>query len=190
MDAALSDLQRWIATGVSIQKIGLNVSATEFRDPDYAEKLLAQIASRGLAANLLEIELTETAFLDSGATSVLAALEQLRSAGATVALDDFGTGYSSLSHLRDLPVDAIKIDQSFVDGIDKVFSSRSIVEAVLTLGRALGMTTIAEGVEIASQAAFLKERGCTIAQGFLIAPALDAVHAETHLVASAAASAR
>jgi diguanylate cyclase (GGDEF)-like protein len=184
MDAAFSDLQAWTETGAPVQKLALNVSPTEFRDRDFADKLLAQLASRGVPPNLVEIEITETAFLDAGAASVSAAIEQLRSAGVTAALDDFGTGYSSLSHLRDLPVDAIKIDRSFVDGIDKVSSSRSIVEAVLSLGTALGMTTIAEGVETASQATFLKERGCTFAQGFLFAPPLPATHARAHLVAS------
>jgi diguanylate cyclase (GGDEF)-like protein len=184
LNAALSDLQAWNATGAHVRKLAINVSAMEFRDRDYADRLLAQLASRGLTADVLEIEITETAFLDPGATSVIAAIDQLRSAGATAALDDFGTGYSSLSHLRDLPVDTIKIDRSFVAGIDTVSSSRSIVEAVLTLGTALGMKTIAEGVETESQAAFLKAHGCTFAQGFFFAPPLPAQQAASHLIAN------
>jgi len=181
MESALSSLEAWLESGVAIEKLAINVSAAEFRDPAYADKLLNRLASRSLAPDLLEIEITETAFFDPNAGSVIAMLNALRSAGVTVALDDFGTGYSSLSHLRDLPVDTIKIDGSFVSGIDKSGRDRAITEAVLALGTALGMTTIAEGVETAAQAAFLKARGCTFAQGFLIAPALDALHAEAHI---------
>jgi diguanylate cyclase (GGDEF)-like protein len=184
MESALSSLTGWIESGVAIDKLAINVSAAEFRDAAYAEKLLNRLAAHGLAPDLLEIEITETAFFDSNAGRVVAILNDLRAAGITVALDDFGTGYSSLSHLRDLPVDTIKIDGSFVDGIDKSRRDRSITEAVLTLGAALGMTTIAEGVETAAQAAFLKARGCTFAQGFLIAPALDALQAEAHISAN------
>jgi diguanylate cyclase (GGDEF)-like protein len=180
-EKALSDTKRWLGSGLSIHKLAINVSAAEFRDPDYAEKLLARVASHGLAPTLLEIEITETAFLDAGASNVVAGLEKLRSAGITVALDDFGTGFSSLSHLRDLPVDTIKIDRSFVDGLDKRSKDRSITEAVLMLGAALGMTTVAEGVETEAQAAYLKAHGCTFAQGFLFSPAVDASNAEAQM---------
>lgn len=180
-DAAFSDLKRWIDAGLSIEKLALNVSAAEFRNPAYAEKLLKRLAAHGLAPALLEIEITETAFLDPGVSNVLTGLEHLRSAGVTVALDDFGTGFSSLSHLRDLPVDTIKIDRTFVDGLDKRAKDRSIIGAVLTLGTALGMATIAEGVETAAQAKFLAERGCTFAQGYFYSPAIDAPQAGLQL---------
>ncbi|MBU2342443.1 MAG: bifunctional diguanylate cyclase/phosphodiesterase, partial [Alphaproteobacteria bacterium] len=180
-DAALSDMKRWIDAGLSIGKLALNVSAAEFRNPDYAEVFLLRLAAHAMAPSLIEIEITETAFLDAGARNVITGLQLLRSAGVTVALDDFGTGFSSLSHLRDLPVDTIKIDQTFVHGLADRTKDRSIVEAVLMLGTALGMTTIAEGVETAGQADFLAERGCTFAQGFYYAPAIDAPHAEAYL---------
>jgi len=181
-DAAFCDLKSWIDAGLSIEKLALNVSAAEFRNPAYTEKLLERLAIHGLAPSLLEIEITETAFLDAGVSNVLTGLELLRSAGVTVALDDFGTGFSSLSQLRDLPVDTIKIDRSFVDGLDKRTKDRSIIEAVLTLGTALGMETIAEGVETAAQAEFLAERGCTFAQGYFYAPAVEAPQAQMQLI--------
>jgi diguanylate cyclase (GGDEF)-like protein len=181
-EAALCDLKRWIVAGSPIRKLAINVSAAELRDVAYADILLARLARHGVEPALLEIEITETAFLDGGASSVIAALEKLRAAGVTVALDDFGTGYSSLSHLRDLPVDTIKIDRSFVSAVDKNSRDRSITEAVLLLGKALGMTTIAEGVETADQAAFLKAHGCTLAQGFWFSPAIHAEHAERHMM--------
>jgi diguanylate cyclase (GGDEF)-like protein len=177
LHSALADLRRWIASGVSVGKLAINVSSAEFRDPDYAGRLLGRLAGHGLSPKLIEIEITEAAFLDVGAGNVVATLRTLRAAGATVALDDFGTGCSSLRHLHDLPVDTIKIDRSFVAGIEKASRDRSITEAILALASALGMTTIAEGVETSGQAAFLKERGCAFAQGFLIAPALDALQA-------------
>lgn len=181
-EAALCDLKRWLRAGWPIRKLAINVSAAELRDADYAGKLLARLATHDLAPALIEIEITETAFLDDGASGVISALVKLRAAGITVALDDFGTGYSSLSHLRDLPVDTIKIDRSFVSALDRSSKDRSITEAVLLLGAALGMTTIAEGVETAAQADFLKAHGCTQAQGFWFGPAVDADHVECHMM--------
>jgi diguanylate cyclase (GGDEF)-like protein len=178
MEAALSRLRRWVDSGLAIQKLAVNVSPAEFRDFYYGERLLDRLAERGLSSTLLEIEVTESAFVGPNVRNVVTTLEKLRAAGISVALDDFGTGFSSLSHLRDLPVDTIKIDRSFVNGIDRSPRDRAITEAVLMLGEALGMTTIAEGVETATQALFLKTNGCTYAQGFLIAPALDALQAE------------
>jgi diguanylate cyclase (GGDEF)-like protein len=181
-EAALCDLKRWLRAGWPIRKLAINVSAAELRDTAYAGKLLGRLARHGLAPALLEIEITETAFLDDGASGVISALATLRAAGITVALDDFGTGYSSLSHLRRLPVDTIKIDRSFVSALDRSSKDRSITEAVLLLGAALGMTTIAEGVETAAQAEFLKAHGCTQAQGFWFGPAVDAAHVECHMM--------
>ncbi len=96
---------------------------------------------------MLELEITETAFLGDCAANVVVALKALRAAGMTIALDDFGTGFSSLSHLRNFPVDTIKIDRSFVAGLGESAEDRAIVEAILRLGHALGMNTVAEGVE-------------------------------------------
>jgi diguanylate cyclase (GGDEF)-like protein len=181
MDAALSHLKRWLDDSIVIDKLSINVSPAEFRRVSYCKRLLDRLQVMGIDPSFLEIEITESAFLGSNLKDVVRLLEELRSAGVTVALDDFGTGYSSLSHLRNLPVDTIKIDRAFVDGIDKSPRDRSIVEAVLMLGDALSMTTIAEGVETITQATFLKARGCTFAQGFLIAPALDSMQAEARL---------
>ena len=180
-EAALSDIKAWATSGLVVGKLAINVSAAELRDPDYAERLLNRLDRHSMPPNLLEIEITETAFLDAGARSVLAGLEKLRSAGITVALDDFGTGFSSLSHLRDFPVDVIKIDRSFVDGIPEGSKNQSITEAVLMLGATLGLVTIAEGVETPEQAAFLRARGCTFAQGYLFSPAVDAFHAKRYI---------
>jgi diguanylate cyclase (GGDEF)-like protein/PAS domain S-box-containing protein len=172
--AVLADMKGWIARGVPVGKVAINASAAEFREPGFADRLLARIAAVDVPPAMLELEITETAFLGDCAANVVVALKALRAAGMTVALDDFGTGFSSLSHLRNFPVDTIKIDRSFVAGLGESAEDRAIVEAILRLGEALGMTTVAEGVETQAQAEHLRVHGCTLAQGFLFAPALDA----------------
>lgn len=170
----LGDMKGWIARGVPVGKVAINASAAEFRGAGFAERLLARMAAFDVPPAMLELEITETALLGDSPANVVAELETLRAAGMTIALDDFGTGFSSLSHLRNFPVDAIKIDRSFVAGLSDSAEDRAIVEAILRLGEALGMTTVAEGVETQAQADHLRAHGCTLAQGFLYAPALDA----------------
>jgi diguanylate cyclase (GGDEF)-like protein/PAS domain S-box-containing protein len=171
--AVLADIRGWIDAGIAFVQVAINASAAEFRAPGFAERLLARMAAFDVAPSMLELEITETALLGDCAANVLTALETLRAAGMSIALDDFGTGYSSLSHLRTFPVDTIKIDRSFVAGLGDSAEDRAIIEAVLRLGEALGMTTVAEGVETLAQAEYLTAHGCTLAQGFLFAPAID-----------------
>jgi EAL domain-containing protein (putative c-di-GMP-specific phosphodiesterase class I) len=173
-EAVLRDLSRWRASGVAVHKIAINASAAEFRAPGYAERLQARLVAHGVDADAIEVEITETALLSDRVDIVLSELTALRAAGVTVALDDFGTGFPSLSHLRRFPVDAIKIDHSFVNGIGENDGDRAIVEAVVHLGRALGMEIVAEGVETQQQAEILSAMGCRTAQGFLYSPALPA----------------
>jgi diguanylate cyclase (GGDEF)-like protein/PAS domain S-box-containing protein len=171
--AVLADMRSWLDRGVAFGKIAVNASAAEFREPGFAERLLLRMASFDVPPEMLELEITETAFLGDCAANVVVALKLLAAAGMTIALDDFGTGFSSLSHLRNFPVDAIKIDRSFVAGLGDSAEDRAIIEAVLRLGEALGMTTVAEGVETQEQADYLRAHGCTLAQGFLFGPAID-----------------
>jgi len=177
-EAVLSDIRRWMDRDIAIGKIAMNASAAELRDPAYAERLLGRLDRHCIPPAMIELEITETAFLDDRACNVIVMLSTLRAAGMTVALDDFGTGFSSLSHIRDFPVDTIKIDSSFVAGIDTSPRDRAITEAVLALGSALGMTTVAEGVETQAQADFLVAHGCQLGQGFLFAPAIEAATVE------------
>jgi diguanylate cyclase (GGDEF)-like protein/PAS domain S-box-containing protein len=174
LEAVLSDIRRWQNDGIDIGRVAINASAAEFRHVHYAERMLERLTAHGVSAAALELEITETALLADSDGRVLRALEKLRAAGMTIALDDFGTGFSSLAHLRRFPVDTLKIDQSFVAGLDDKAGDRAIVEAVLRLGEALGLTTVAEGVETESQAAFLRGRGCKLAQGYLFARPLPA----------------
>ncbi|MEI9926501.1 MAG: EAL domain-containing protein [Sphingomonas sp.] len=183
VEAVLADVRRWRDSGVEIGRVAINASAAEFRNPEYGERLIARLAAHGVPGTALELEITETAFLGDSEGRVLHALETLRAAGMTIALDDFGTGFSSLAHLRQFPVDTLKIDQSFIGGIGDRPGDRAIVEVVLRLGEALGLTIVAEGVETESQAAFLRSRGCAVAQGYLFARPLPADAIE-HFVAA------
>jgi diguanylate cyclase (GGDEF)-like protein/PAS domain S-box-containing protein len=173
-ERVLTDLRRWLDQDAAVGRIAINASAAEFRNPRYAERLLDRLDAYGLPASLLELEITETAFLGDRVDKVLATLELLRGSGVLVALDDFGTGFSSLAHLRQFPVDVIKIDRSFVSGIEAGGEDRAIVEAVLYLGRTLGMTTVAEGIETPAQAEFVRAHNCTLGQGFLLGKPIPA----------------
>lgn len=156
---------------------GVNVSARELSEPGYARGLLAEIAEHGLPTRAFVVEVTESQ-LATGST-VVEELQVLRAHGVEVAIDDFGAGYSSLARLRTMPVDALKIDASFIAAAEEP-GGRSLVEAVVRLGDTLGYETIAEGVEAPAQLTFLQQVGCDLAQGYhlhhpLPADAIDAL---------------
>ncbi len=147
-------------------RIAVNVSPVQFRSHAFSLKVVNTLATSGLPANRLELEITEAVLIrDDEAT--LSLLQHLRSMGVRIALDDFGTGYSSLSYLRRFPFDKIKIDRSFVDGIAEADGSSAIVEAVINIASAQNMTTTAEGIETEPQREMLRDLGCTEMQGFL-----------------------
>jgi predicted signal transduction protein with EAL and GGDEF domain len=148
-------------------KVAVNLSAVQLRQSSLAQSVISALGSAGLAANRLELELTETALLKNHEqTSAL--LHQLRSLGARISMDDFGTGYSSLSYLRKFPFDKIKIDRSFVQDLSSTSESMAIIRAVTGLAGSLNVTTTAEGVETEKQLELLRAEGCTEAQGYLI----------------------
>ncbi|MDQ0503657.1 putative bifunctional diguanylate cyclase/phosphodiesterase [Xanthobacter agilis] len=163
----VSDVRNWIEAGYDCGRIAVNLSPAEFTHRDLAMKLLRQFHAAGIAADRFDVEITETVFLGRNSDHVAPILDELYRAGVNVALDDFGTGYAGLIHLKQLPIDTIKIDRGFVKDIEQDAFDTAIVCAVIELGRNLGMRVIAEGVETAGQARFLRERGCEFAQGFL-----------------------
>jgi diguanylate cyclase (GGDEF)-like protein len=150
--------------------VAVNVSAIQFASPDFVPTILTALGESGLDPQRLELEITESVLLDVRGTA-LAMLEILRELGVRVSLDDFGTGYSSLGYLRSFPFGKIKIDQSFVRSAPGDAVSRAIIRAIASLGRSLGMATIAEGVETEEQMARVISDGCTDVQGYLISPA-------------------
>ena len=162
----------WQAGGHPL-RVAVNLSAVQFRHPLLIPNVQVALAQSGLPADLLELELTES--LTMGDPQVAQAImDNLHALGLTLSIDDFGTGYSSLSYLRRLPVEKIKIDQSFVRDIGVDPEDEHIILAIIQLARSLGLKTLAEGVETPAQARFLVEHGCDHMQGWLVKAALPA----------------
>jgi diguanylate cyclase (GGDEF)-like protein/PAS domain S-box-containing protein len=168
------DIRRWLDDGVEFGRVSINAAPAEFLRDDYAERLLAILSSNEVPASRIEVEVTEHAFLGRGPEYVARALNVLKSAGATVSLDDFGTGCSSLAHLRDFPVDVVKIDKSFVQQMTEDPEIGAIVAAVIDLAHSLSIDVVAEGVETPAQLDLLRVMGCRIAQGHLFGAAIHA----------------
>jgi len=145
--------------------VWVNLSARQLGDPGLVELVASSLHRHAVDPAQLGLEITETALLED-AEGAVTALSSLRELGVRLAVDDFGTGYSSLSYLKRLPVDAVKIDRSFVDGLAVDGDDSAIVAAVAGMARALRLTTIAEGVESLEQLHALRRLGCDLAQGF------------------------
>uniref|UniRef100_UPI003593EB57 sensor domain-containing phosphodiesterase n=1 Tax=Blastomonas sp. TaxID=1909299 RepID=UPI003593EB57 len=163
----LGDMRDWVDRGLDFGHVAINTCAADFQTNDFAERLISRIKEHGLQPGLIEVEVTEGVFLGRGAHHVARALSLLSEHGIRIALDDFGTGYASLTHLKQFPVDVLKIDRSFVAGIGKNPDDTAIVRALIALGHSLGIATVAEGIETAGQARFVASHGCNIGQGFL-----------------------
>jgi diguanylate cyclase (GGDEF)-like protein/PAS domain S-box-containing protein len=165
--------------------VAVNLSANQLVDPALPSAVSTVLAETGTPPDALCLEISERSILErvtrGSARPATASLDALKRLGVSLAVDDFGTGYSSLSHVRRLPVDVLKIDQSFVAGLGRNSSDTSIVQAVIGLAHAMGLTPIAEGVERPEQARALLEFGCDLAQGYLYARALPAGEVEVLL---------
>ncbi len=175
----------------SAVRVAVNLSPVQFRHRSLLQQVKAALAESGICAERLELELTEAALL-AGTNAAIETLEELHQIGVRIALDDFGTGCSSLGYLRSFPFDKIKIDQSFVQDVSSHADAAALVRAVVGLGRSLGMSTTAEGVETEDQLQLIRDQGCTEVQGFLFSPplpasAVAALFAETTSDASRAA---
>jgi diguanylate cyclase (GGDEF)-like protein/PAS domain S-box-containing protein len=165
LDALCRHAREWQEIG-PLPRLSFNLSPREIRRNGLASDIIERVASYGLDPRIFCVELTESSAMTQ-ATRTSEMLRDLNEAGFTLAIDDFGTGHSSLTRLRDLPVQILKIDRSFLSPVANDPQAAAIVAAVLTLGRALGMTAVAEGVETTAQRDFLVEHGCPLAQGFL-----------------------
>jgi len=174
MRTACSQLAAWQARpGCSSLRLAVNVSARQLQDRNFASLASAAAFEPGLAPGTLAIEITESVLLDDVEASVRR-LEQLKELGIGISLDDFGTGYSSLTYLRRFPVDTVKLDRSFVDGVGSDEGDTAIVTAVIELAAALGLDSVAEGVETEEQRDALRALGCDYAQGYWYSPGLPA----------------
>ncbi|MBV5295711.1 MAG: EAL domain-containing protein [Curvibacter lanceolatus] len=169
---AVRQATTWWRAGTPLQ-VSINVSALQFRQPDFVERVAQVLAQFGLPPALLELELTES-ILVQDADEVLQRLRALAGLGVHLAIDDFGTGYSSLAYLKKFPISKLKIDQSFVRGLPGDDSDVAIVAAMIGLARALKLSVIAEGVETEAQRAALQQLGCDEYQGYLFSPGVTA----------------
>ncbi len=147
--------------------LAVNVSSRQFRHPQFVDQVLEVLERTGANPHHLKLELTESVLVDDVETTI-SKMTQLRDSGLTFSLDDFGTGFSSLSYLKRLPLDQLKIDQSFVRDLMTDQNDAAIALAVITLGHALGLTVIAEGVETQAQRDHLHGQGCDAYQGYLL----------------------
>jgi diguanylate cyclase (GGDEF)-like protein len=170
---ACSQNKAWQNVGFTPLRVGVNLSARQFEQPDLAEMVARILRETGLESRYLELELIESALMKSAETSV-GVLHELKAMGVCIAIDDFGTGYSSLSYLRRFPVNKLKIDQSFVREILTNESDAEIVRAVIALGHSLKLKVVTEGVETEAQRAFLRSLGCDEMQGYLFSKPLPA----------------
>ncbi len=171
-ETASRQAHAWQEAGLPVP-IGVNISATDFEDPQLAERIAAIVGEWALPEGMIEIEITETAIL-SDMDEAVAMCDDFRCAGFDLAIDDFGTGYSPFVYLHRLPISAIKIDQSFVRDIVPNPRSRDIVESTIAMARRLGMKSIAEGVETEDVADLLTSLGCDVAQGYYFARPMPA----------------
>jgi EAL domain-containing protein (putative c-di-GMP-specific phosphodiesterase class I) len=163
--------------------VAVNLSPAQFKDRHLVRSVIDALTESGLPAARLELEITESVLLQNS-EATLSALHELRSLGVRISMDDFGTGYSSLSYLRSFPFDKIKIDRSFVSDIASRSDAIAIIRAVTGLGKSLGISTTAEGVETCEQLNLLRLEECTEVQGYLFSPPRPAEDVETMLLES------
>jgi diguanylate cyclase (GGDEF)-like protein len=157
--------------------VSVNLSGRQLQDPGLVETVARVLVETGLESAALKLELTETVVMES-TEATFETLSRLRELGVRLAIDDFGTGYSSFAYLKQFPVDALKIDRSFVAGLGRDAQDGAIVQSVISLARGLGLTVIGEGVETAEQAVTLKQLGCHLAQGYYYARPLAPAQVE------------
>jgi len=169
---ACAQMQQWRTEKLGLQRMAVNLSALQIQRGDIVNLVRRALDHTGLPANCLELEITEGYILQETERAV-ETLQQLRDLGVSIAIDDFGTGFSSLSYLHRLPIDRLKIDKSFVQEIGTTSRAATVAQAVVDLGRTLGLTVIGEGVEQERHAAALKSWGCHEGQGFLYSPAVE-----------------
>jgi predicted signal transduction protein with EAL and GGDEF domain len=173
IERACAQAAEWRKAGLPRIPVAVNVSGVQFQRQDLAAVVAAKLTAFGLDASALHIEITETAIV-AARERAIALLTELRQLGVRLALDDFGTGYSSLSYLKSFPIDTVKIDRSFVAEMLTDHRTASIVEAIVSMTRILGLSVIAEGVEDQAQFAFLQRIGCDAVQGFYVSSAVPA----------------
>jgi EAL domain-containing protein (putative c-di-GMP-specific phosphodiesterase class I) len=188
LEQACRQAVAWQRQGAAELRIAVNLSPVQCRDPEFAAYVAGVLERSGLAPQRLELEITERVLL-AETDANLTTLGDLKRQGVRISLDDFGVGHSSLSYLRRFPFDEIKLDRSFVGALEHDPSAQAIVRAFLSLGRSLGLDSIAEGVESAAQLSLLDAEGCRLAQGFYFSPPVHPREIDAMVAALAAPAA-
>jgi diguanylate cyclase (GGDEF)-like protein len=169
---ACRQTRAWLAAGLPRICMSVNVSAIDFRQRDFVDGIELILQQTGMDPSCLELEITEGVLMQNIEATVTS-LNRIKALGVRLAIDDFGTGYSSLSYLRRFPIDVLKIDQSFIRGLSNDSNDAALVSAIISLGRSLNLTIIAEGVETLEQVNFLKAHQCEEVQGYYFSPAVE-----------------
>ncbi len=180
LETACKQARLWTQAGFPNLKVAINLSVRQFRDAGLLAKVVDALDTSGLPAQNLELEITESGLM-SELDRAIDLLEDLKRIGITIAIDDFGTGYSSLSYLKRLPIDLLKIDQSFIAGLSENADDRAICQAIVSMASSLGLETVAEGVETEGQLECLREIGCREVQGYLFARPLSVADFSAYL---------
>jgi diguanylate cyclase (GGDEF)-like protein len=173
INSVCQQIGKWQSTGAKVPRIAINISAHQFKNNQLIEDVKSSLADASINANHLDIELTESAVMNNVKESI-AILDTLKEMGAKISIDDFGTGYSSLSQLKQLPLDELKIDRSFITDIGSENNNDAIILAIISMARSLGLNVVAEGVETKEQLNFIKKHKCNVYQGYLFSPAVSA----------------
>lgn len=173
LQRSCQQLRQWLDQGIPPFSLAVNVSAQQFNKDQLLDELKQVLAESAVPAELLELEVTESALMIDEA-KVVATMHQIKAMGIRLAIDDFGTGYSSLSYLKRLPLDVLKIDRRFVEHIPQAIDDQQIASAIIALAHTMNFKVLAEGVETAEQLAFLREQGCNYYQGFYFSKPLPA----------------
>jgi EAL domain-containing protein (putative c-di-GMP-specific phosphodiesterase class I) len=167
LDEACRELRGWIDRGLKGVVMAVNISAAQLKQPDFEQKIVAALERHRVPGGLLELEITENVLMQDMEQAV-SKLQRLCGWGVRIAVDDFGIGYSSLGYLQALPLNTLKIDRSFISEIQTPDDKNSIITAVFAMSRELALDVVAEGVENDGQLEFLRQLGCSKAQGFLL----------------------
>ncbi len=184
LDEACSQVKHWQNTfnkGMEDKlSLNINISGKHFGQSMLPGQITRALDDSGLAAESLNIEITESALMDNPSVAE-DILKQLKTLGTNICIDDFGTGYSSLSYLQRFPIDVVKVDRSFITGVEDDLDSQAIVRTIFSLGESLGLKIVAEGVETPAQLDFLESEGCCYVQGFLFYKPLSAAEVDSTL---------
>ncbi|WP_232455148.1 putative bifunctional diguanylate cyclase/phosphodiesterase [Oceanisphaera avium] len=187
--SACAQLRRWQQAGHPLLKVNVNISPSIFMDGELASTVRRVLRLTQLEATSLVLEITEdTSLWDTADSTEI--LQQLRGLGIEIALDDFGTGYSSFSHLRQLPINKLKIDKSFVSDMATDVRATNLVQTIISLAQSLDMQIVAEGIEDKAQQTKLQQLGCEFGQGYFLARPMSELHMTEELLANVSAFAK